>query len=68
MNSMLVITAVLLLALPGLGQDGVEYSPLSRVRVPLTQADSATAVPVRPLFVWLRAATLDGNNGRPVSE
>ena len=57
MKSFLVGIAVLLHPFSGLGQVGVEYAPLSR-RVPIlvTPADSATAVAVRPWFVWSRAA------------
>ena len=57
MKSFLVGIAVLLHPFSGLGQEGEEYAPLSR-RVPIlvTPADSATAVAVRPWFVWSRAA------------
>ncbi len=54
MKSFLVIIAALLHTFSGFGQDGVE-ARFSRLPILVAPADSATSVPVRPLFVWSRA-------------
>jgi hypothetical protein len=56
MKSIFVIVVLLLLTSSGFGQGGVDYSHLSCVPLLVAPADSATTVPVRPLFVWSRTA------------